>query len=382
MESGFSGARGLTGKTGTTGGHAALPIAAASILLCISLAFFTPMQSWAVTSEEKQAEADAVYARIDALQTDLNEANAEYEDALAKRETAESLKDEAKAKVEEAEERIGDLQERLGARANELYHNGGSTPFLEVILGSKSFDEFLNYWTMFERIASNDAQLVQDTKVIREEAESSRAEYERQEQVASDEMDRAAAAKLEIESKRAQLTAEAEAISAEVAELKAEEARAAEEERAAAAAAEASNAPYMPSESVVSGNGMFSHPLPGGTMTSTFGYRNFRGSEYHGGVDFAAPSGTPYYAAADGTVVTAFNDGGWHGGCGNEIVISHGGGLYTIYMHSSRVYVKAGDHVTRGQNIGAVGSTGDSTGPHLHFQVELNGQRVNPLAYL
>ena len=336
---------------------------AAAICILIS----APSTSWAVTSEEKQAEADAIYTRIDELQTELNAANAEYKDALQKQTKAENLKDEAQLQVDQAQSRIDELQERLGDRAVELYQSRGATPFLEVILGSSTFEEFLNNWTMLARVTSKDAKLIEETKSVREEAEASRSEYEAQQQKATEEMERAQKAEREIKDKQESLTKEAQSISAEVAELKAAEARAAQSVAGA---------------SVVTGNGRFSHPLPGGTMTSTFGYRDFRGSEYHGGVDFAAELGTPYYAADDGTVVTAFNDGGWHGGCGNEIVISHGDGLYSIYMHSSTVYVTAGQHVTRGQNIGAVGSTGDSTGPHLHFQVELNGERVNPLSYL
>ena len=96
----------------------------------------------------------------------------------------------------------------------------------------------------------------------------------------------------------------------------------------------------------------------------------------------AAPEGTPYYAADSGTVMYATNDGGYNGGAGNWVVISHGNGIVTKYMHSSATFVQPGDFVERGQNIGLVGNTGESFGAHLHFQVEIDGVAVNPLNYI
>ena len=96
----------------------------------------------------------------------------------------------------------------------------------------------------------------------------------------------------------------------------------------------------------------------------------------------AAPEGTPYFAADSGTVMYATNDGGYNGGAGNWIVIAHGSGVVTKYMHSSATFVVPGNYVERGQNIGLVGNTGNSFGSHLHFQVEINGVAVDPLIYL
>lgn len=130
---------------------------------------------------------------------------------------------------------------------------------------------------------------------------------------------------------------------------------------------------------VISGNGEFAHPCPGMTMqTSYFGeIRSFEVGG-HKGNDYAAPIGTPTYAAADGVVTIA----GFSRSAGNWVVIDHGNGLVTKYMHHSRILVSAGDHVVKGQQIGEVGSTGMSTGPHLHFQVEENGVPVHPDKYL
>jgi murein DD-endopeptidase MepM/ murein hydrolase activator NlpD len=112
-----------------------------------------------------------------------------------------------------------------------------------------------------------------------------------------------------------------------------------------------------------------------GPVTSTFGWRWGR---MHEGIDIAVPSGTPIRAAASGTVISA----GWLGGYGNLIVIDHGGGLATAYAHMSGYAASTGLPVAQGQTIGYVGSTGHSTGPHLHFEVRVNGFPVDPLSYL
>ncbi len=118
-----------------------------------------------------------------------------------------------------------------------------------------------------------------------------------------------------------------------------------------------------------------------GTITSPFGYRPNPfggGMEFHQGLDIAAPTGTTVTAAAGGTIISA----GWYGGYGNYILIDHGGGMATGYGHLSQIFVSAGQQVQKGQAIGAVGSTGMSTGPHLHFEVRINGKPTDPAAYL
>lgn len=128
--------------------------------------------------------------------------------------------------------------------------------------------------------------------------------------------------------------------------------------------------------------GAFKFPLAKYTkMTSDYGMRRhpiLGVNQFHNGVDLASPMGTAIYAAYDGVVVAA----AYNASMGNYVMINHGGGLYTVYMHASKLYVSKDDIVARGETIAAVGSTGRSTGPHLHFSVRLNGEYVSPWNYI
>jgi len=110
-------------------------------------------------------------------------------------------------------------------------------------------------------------------------------------------------------------------------------------------------------------------------VTSGFG---FRWGRLHAGIDIAVASGTPVVASAAGTVIVA----GWYGGYGNLVVIDHGNGIATAYGHNSSVAVSPGQYVAQGQLISYSGSTGHSTGPHVHFEVRINGSPVDPMGYL
>ena len=138
--------------------------------------------------------------------------------------------------------------------------------------------------------------------------------------------------------------------------------------------AEIQGVPYAEPSDITPSSAGFTWPTSG-QITSGFGPRWGR---MHQGLDVAAPTGRPITAAKSGQVIVA----GWSGGYGNLVVIDHGGGLSTAYAHQSRIAVKVGDPVTQGGLIGYVGSTGHSTGPHLHFEVRVNGAARDPLPYL
>ncbi len=132
--------------------------------------------------------------------------------------------------------------------------------------------------------------------------------------------------------------------------------------------------------SIIPGTGQMMYPIVA-PITSPFGYRThpiLGYQKFHSGMDFGADSGTIIYAADSGNVVFA----GWYGGYGNAVIIEHGNGISTLYAHTSEVYVSEGQAIQKGQPIAAVGSTGFSTGPHLHFEVRVNGEPVDPAQFL
>jgi len=133
-------------------------------------------------------------------------------------------------------------------------------------------------------------------------------------------------------------------------------------------------------DSIIPGTGQMMYPVVA-PITSPFGYRThpILGYEkFHSGMDFGADYGTIIYAADSGNVVFA----GWYGGYGNTVIIEHGNEISSLYAHTAEVYVAEGQAIQKGQPVAAVGSTGFSTGPHLHFEVRINGEPVDPAQYL
>lgn len=368
--------------------RATLSIILACALCCaLAASSWLPVPAHAVDISQKdelQAKADDLFVRIDALQTDLAKAEEDHAVALRAHDEAIVAMAEAQGRIEAAEARAAEVQLRLGDRAVEMYKGAGASTLVEVLLGSATFEEFIAGFDMISRVASRDASLVQEAKDLKAEAEAARAEFERQAQTAENEMRAAEALQAEITASKAELQAQVDSITADLAEIEAEvELQAEAAAAAAAAAAYTADYVFTPSSQTPaatasgSSGSIFANPCPTATTSSGWGWRAFDNS-FHKGTDMAAPTGTPYYAAEAGTVLIA----GWSNSAGNWIVISHGNGLVTKYMHSSALHVQAGQQVSRGQHIGDVGSTGNSTGPHLHFQVEVNGQAVCPYDYL
>lgn len=353
----------------------------------------------AATSAQKQAEADSIASNIDALQTNLNQVQAEYDTAQQEYETAKAAAEDAAERVKAAEKRTAELQERLGGRAVDMYKTGGSMSFLEVLLGAASFDEFLTSWDALGRISQQDADMVQEAKEVRAEAAAAQAEFTAQSEKAASEMEKAQVAKQQIETTKASMESELAKMSEEIAllqgqeeflrisaeEAKEREAYAAEVARQANLAAisggSSSGGSGNANAGTSGGNGSVSisgwvHPCPSYYgVTCEFGYSPITGS--HTGIDLGAAEGSPILAAGPGTVTYV----GWYGTGGNAVIISHGNGVRTVYMHQSRTAASVGQSVNAGDVIGYVGTTGLSTGPHLHFNIEINGTPVNPRNY-
>lgn len=376
--------------------------AIACILLALALSCAVPFASaghafadedeeGASTAEQLEAlraRANSIKASIDQLQTELNQATEEYNQALDARHRAVKAMREAKVRIDSSQEKIEKLQEKIEALAETMYKgdkSGAHSNYMNVLLGASSFTDFMTGLDMMERVNESHAELVEECRVVKAEAEAAHAEFDAQKVEADARLAEAREKKLEISEKQGKLSAEATSVASDIAateaqaELEEEEARRAEE--AAAAAARAFAASLSAGEGRNVGSGFFANPCPDAWESSGYGWRDFD-QKFHLGTDMAADMGSPIYAAESGTVIAATYDGAYHGGAGNWVVIAHGNGLVTKYMHCSAVFVEIGQRVERGENIAAVGSTGKSTGPHLHFQVEVNGVAVCPYDYL
>lgn len=265
----------------------------------------------------------------------------------------------------------------------------GETMYLDLLMASQSFGDMLNKADYIEELSAYDRNMLEKYQATRQYVEVCKAQLEAEQLVLEEakvevEAEEAALETLIAEkekevaayendiSNREKLLAEYEAeIAAQNAEIKAlEDAVAAEK----AALASATKKKYD--------GGMFAWPAPSYTRISDdYGYRIhpiLKVKQFHNGVDMAAPGGSPILAAYNGTVVAA----SYSSTMGNYIMIDHGDNLYTIYMHASALYVSKGAEVVKGQKIAAVGTTGRSTGNHLHFSVRLNGSYVSPWNYL
>ena len=369
---------------------------AAGLLMALALCLGTAVHADAseISETEKKAEElekqkKAAEGEKASLENQLNGIVSEMDETKAKieeKETEIRTKEEelVQAKVDENEQ-----YESMKKRIKYMYENGNSQ-FIEILCESKSIGEFLNNAEYISTISQYDRDMLVEfqriVKAVEEQENVLKEEYAELETMQNSLIAKQEELNELLESKAEELekiSADLGATKEKLEQLKAAAAEAArkQEEQARLAAASA-NASAGAGAAVVSGNGMFTHPCPGySSISSEFGWREAPiagAGNNHKGMDFAASTGTPIYAAAAGKVTIARSSAT----AGNWIVIDHGNGLQTYYMHASALYVSEGQSVSKGQNIAAVGSTGQSTGPHLHFQVMQNGSPVNPRSYL
>lgn len=342
-------------------------------------------------AEELQKQKEAAESEQKSLETQLMAIVSEMEDTKNQISQKEEELGQKEEELFEAQAQENDQYESMKKRIKYMYENG-NTKFVDILCQSKDISEFLNNAEYISTISSYDREQLVAYQQIRKKVQEQQAALEEEYAKLEDLQNDLIAKQTNVESLKASKESEISSISGELeqtnqklAELQAaaeEAARKQKEKEAAAAAAKKNNNSGSAGGAVVSGNGMFTHPCPRySRISSTFGYRNAPlagASTNHKGVDFAASTGTPIYAAAAGTVTSA----GYSGKAGNLIIINHGNGLLTYYMHCNTIFVSAGQKVSKGQNIGQVGTTGNSTGPHLHFQVMNNGTPVNPMNYL
>ena len=280
-------------------------------------------------------------------------------------------------------------EERLHRRLVALYE-ADQYGALEIVLSAKSFSEILDDFDYLKLVARQDKAIAREVREAKEQAREARALTKRtRKRVAAVTKviayragqvqavrDRLLRSKSELDDSRLQKRGRLESLTAAEREAVSEAeslAKVSAQLQAKILAAQNGGSPSSYTPRAASAAGLI-WPVDA-PITSGFGWRWGR---MHEGLDLGASYGTPIHAAAAGTVIHA----GWLGGYGNLVVIDHGGSISTAYGHQSQIAVSYGQQVSQGQVIGYVGSTGHSTGPHLHFEVRVNGEAVDPLGYL
>lgn len=316
-----------------------------------------------------QAELNALDQKIYQSQKELNGLEADLN----------KTKEEIAVALEELEQLQKDIEKQnddLNARLRSMYKNG-DVGMLSVVFGSSSMSDVLTNMDMVQRIYSADAELL---KSIQEQydlvdaqnrkLEALKVQLEEQQAVIAEKKSALEADEAEARARRNALQADADSLQKQYDAVKKE----ADSISETIKVLQSQNTQYI--------GGAMCWPSQASTrITSPFGWRYLSllgGRNYHTGVDIGAAGGTNILAANSGKVIKA----GWNNSYGYMVMVDHGGGIVTLYAHSSKLLVKTGDVVTRGQAIALIGSTGMSTGNHLHFEVRVNGKYQNPLNYI
>lgn len=349
-----------------------------------------------------EAEIESLDSQLASVQTEIDTTNSELEQT-------EAALEQTKKDLEAAREKEKKQYETLKLRIKVMYKKG-DTGYLEILLAAEDITSLLNSTEYISKISDYDSNLLQSLQ-------ETRAQIEELEKQQEEEVARITQLKEELEAQETELqgildekaayiqslnatieyteeyiqeleeniSMEQQALAEIEAEIRAAAAAAAAE-AAASGGGESSGGGYVEDVSNAykpSYGGGWVWPSDTTYLTDTFGYQDWRGGS-HNGIDIGASYGSPIYAAASGTVWIA----GYSSSAGNWVVIDHGGGVLTVYMHASALYVSSGQYVSAGQSIAAVGSTGWSTGPHLHFGVMVgssggyDGYWVDPLGYV
>ncbi|WP_370447301.1 murein hydrolase activator EnvC [Veillonella sp. 3627] len=355
------------------------------------------IQQQLTNEANKKSEAEktigTVYEQLHAIQIELDTATAELKQVQADRIRLDQDITKTEEELKAAQERLQSREKVFYKRVRDIYINGRLS-YLDVVVGSKDFSDFANRMEMLKRILQADMELINTIKTEREEIASKKAKLE---------ADRAKVLELEkvaqekqtiINQKKAERQAVLERamndrdtadrayneLMASSASITAMLQQRAAERAAAAAAASQGGGGGGATTTWVQGTGQLAAPV-NAPITSDFGWRIhpiYGTSRLHAGTDFGVDEGTPVHAADGGVVVEA----GWISGYGYTVIIDHGNGMSTLYAHNSDVAVSPGQTVSKGQVVSYSGNTGGSTGPHLHFEVRINGEPTDPMGYL
>lgn len=337
--------------------------------------------------EQSKNDLTAYVTQLDNELSSIQEKIAKYNTLIIEKEQEiEETTEELNAAIKQQEEQYEAMKKRI-----QFMYERGDTFYLELLFSSTGFADMANKAEYIEALSRYDKNKLDEYVETKEMVQLCKEKLEAEKEVLDEakiavEAEEASISEL-IDQKEAQIVSVSTDISTKEAAIKEYEEMIAQEnaEIAALEKAVAEEKARLEAENAqarIYNGGMFAWPCPGyKRISDEYGNRIhpiLGTQQFHNGVDMAAPTGTAILAAYDGDVIAA----AYSSSMGNYIMIDHGSGLYTIYMHCSALYVSKGQTVTKGQNIAAVGSTGRSTGPHLHFSVRLNGSYVSPWNYL
>ena len=349
-------------------------------------------------AEKAKQKSDELWEKIESVSEQKRWLDEEADAAIADYEEKQAALDETLARIDENEEKLQavekDYNQKHGVlmvRVRDIYING-QISYLDVLFGSKDLNDFFTRMDLLKRIIKQDYNLVQaiikqqgEIKAVRKQLE---ADQRIQEELAA-KAEEAKEIKLAKVARKQELIDKMQNDKA-VYDRQYDEMMAASEQVAKLIQQSKYKPPPSPppsssgsSESynaTPSSSGGMIWPISG-PITSPFGWRThpiFGSQRFHSGLDIGGDYGIEIHAAKAGVVSHA----GWIGGYGNTVMIDHGGGIVTLYGHNQSLNVSVGQQVSQGQVIAFCGSTGNSTGPHCHFEVRLNGEPVSPYNYL
>ena len=328
-----------------------------------------------------QDELSATMLRVQEIEDKVLEYEKESKELGQKVETLQTSIDEAQAKLQTATQNYDEKMDILAKRLVTMYESGDTT-YLDVLLKSKNLTDFISRYYVIEEMAEYDTEIINQIKEEKENIETTRQKLENEQAEIKVVKAKAEQTSIVLNNTKTlqnsyikKLSSEEKKLQEQITSFKQEEA---EIEAKILAATNGIDADIQ----YTGGEMLWPVAIEGTVITSNFGIREhpIQGVvKEHTGIDIGnAPLGTPVVAAADGIVSYA----GWLGGYGNCVMINHGDGIVTLYGHGNKILTTVGAEVKKGDTIMEVGSTGNSTGPHLHFEVRVNGICTNPLAYV
>jgi murein DD-endopeptidase MepM/ murein hydrolase activator NlpD len=341
---------------------------------------FVDQQRQIIQKQQEQINAltKPAQSRLDALKRNVRVTDAQIKDNEKKIRQAREQLQTLNTKLQELEYDLNKRRSATTARLQYLQRQQLQRWWV-TLLSSQDLNQFADRRRQIERIYDRDRKLLADLSQRSNQVEKQRNQIVAQKNEIELLTQKLKYQKSNIESEAVAQQNTIDRLKSDRQALSQAEDRLAEDSRRLSQIILAKVQPYdgliLPP-----GTGQLMYPTIG-PVTSNFGWRThpILGTErFHSGIDFGADYGSLIYASEQGRVIYA----DWYGGYGNAVIIDHGNGMTTLYGHCSELYVKDGDVVAKGQPIAAVGSTGFSTGPHLHFELRANGEPIDPAAYL